>query len=91
MSPGSSNAGEVQTALINFLTTNLQVAFAELKTAEAKAGSNPARARFALAKAREALKMVRRFEGRVEDPGVAEDIQTRADALESALRALPPM
>ena len=86
MPQSSNHEGEIQASLIRFLTTDLQLAFTELRTAEVESGSHPDHSRFALAKAREALKMIRRFESRIEDPGAAEEIQARADALESALK-----
>jgi len=79
---------DTQAALIKFLVADLKVVFTELKTAEIDAPTNPDQSRCALAKARVALKMVRRFEGRVEDAATARNIQARADALESALNSL---
>lgn len=77
-----------QAALVEFLRVDLALAFTILRTAEIQAADGLASAS-GVAKVREALKVVRRLEDRIEDPRARIDIHHRADELEAALQAFP--
>jgi hypothetical protein len=76
-----------QTALVAFLTTDLNLARTFLKIAQTKIDSDPDHSKSAVAKARDALSVIRRFQIHVEDPVASENIQSKAEALEKALKA----
>jgi hypothetical protein len=74
-----------QVALVRFLTTDLKLAHTFLGIAQID--SDPYQSWSAVAKARDALKTIRRFQIHVEDPVASEDIRSKAEALEKALKA----
>jgi hypothetical protein len=76
-----------QTALVVFLTTDLNLAHTFLGIAQTKINSDPDHSRFASAKARDALRTIRRFQSHIEDPAASANIRSRADALESSLKS----
>ena len=79
---------KAQAQLIKLLSTELNSAFITLKTAEVGAALDLVSRIALLAKLRSTLRIVRRFEARVEDAILAWQIKARAVELESALRGL---
>ena len=75
-----------QRALVDFLRTDCSLAFVFLETA---AIANPRNSKIALENARVALKAIRHFAVRVEDPGIRTEIECRADELETAIGRFP--
>jgi hypothetical protein len=84
-------AAKAQAQLIKLLSTELDSAFTMLRSAEVDTASDLDSRIAVLAKLRSTLRMLRRFEGHVEDAGIAGRIKARAVELESALRALHKM
>ena len=76
-----------QAALIGFLNIDLELAWTFLRIAQTGFGTDPNHPRSSLAKARDALRTIRRFQNHVEDPVASENIRSKADALEKALDA----
>jgi hypothetical protein len=74
-----------QTNLIDFLRTDLQVAFTFLDTARIDIKDVPAHCKALLAKAREALDSIRHLAPQIDDSDARKDILARADELESAI------
>jgi hypothetical protein len=74
-----------QVALVRFLTTDLKLAYTFLGIAQID--SDPYQSWSAIAKARDALETIRGFQVHVEDPVASENIRSKADALENALKA----
>jgi hypothetical protein len=74
-----------QAALIQFLTTDLEVAATLLQSATVEAYTDPVRVPEVLGKVRETVQTVRHFCGRVEDPSVWHDIHRRTDEIETQL------
>lgn len=61
------HAGQME--LFKFLSVELDLGFALLKTFETETAYDPPTAASALEKAKEALSNIRRFEGRIQNPG----------------------
>ena len=77
-----------QAALVDFLSTDMELAFALLDSSKAAAQQKHMdHARSALDKAREALAAIRRLSGHVQDPLALERIQERANRLEQAIES----
>ncbi len=74
-----------QTKLIEFLRSNLDVAFAMFNAAELE--DDPERYKSALEEARVALDTIRSLERRIEDSGAFRDIHGRARELQATLNA----
>jgi len=74
-----------QALLLQFLRTDLDLAFTFLDTAEIESAHDPEHRDSALAKARAALQVVRKFQGRIQDRDRWSEINARADQLEAAL------
>ena len=70
-----------QAALIAFLTTVLNLAHTFLKIARTEIDISPDHSKSAVAKARDALRAIRRFQMHVEDPVVSVNIRSKAEAL----------
>ena len=79
-----------QGALIDFLNADLDMAFTWLRTAAGDTRDNPKGCELALIKVREALKAIRRFEGRIDDILARREIAARADELETAVARFQP-
>jgi hypothetical protein len=77
-----------QAALIGFLKADLELGFTLLGIAKTKPDTDPNHSKSAVAKARDALRTIRRFRIHVEDPVASANIGARAEALEKALDAL---
>jgi hypothetical protein len=77
-----------QALLVEFLHTDLDLAFTFLETARIETGSDDAHAKAALRNAQTALGSIRHFQGRVEDPAEWGKIQSRTDKLEAAISVL---
>ena len=75
-----------QQAMIQFLSTDLDLAFTLLETARIELRSDPAHSQAAVANAEVALARVRSFEGRVRDHEAWETIGARANELEAAIK-----
>jgi hypothetical protein len=78
-----------QQLLIEFLETDLDLAFTIIETARIEHELDPPQCESALAKARMALATVRQFFGRIEDANARGEVHNRADELQSALDAFP--
>ena len=76
---------ESQAALIEFLTTDLELAATLLQTATVEAYADPVRVPEVLGKVREAVQTVRHLLGRVEGRSVWHDIHRRTDEIEAQL------
>ena len=81
-------AAKAQAQLIKLLSTELNSAFTMLRSAEVDAALDPDSRMAVVAKLRSTLRIVRRFQGHVEDAIFAGQIKAGAVELESALRAL---
>jgi len=77
-----------QGTLIEFLHTDLDVAFTFLQTARIEAGSNADHCKAALDRAWTALASLRALQGHVEDPSERDKIHHRANELEGAIKDL---
>src|SRR4051794_15675252 len=76
-----------QANLVSFLETDLDLSFTLLNIAKTVSTSNPTHSLAALRKSRAALNDVRRLAVGIENEDAAEEIRTKADALETALSA----
>ena len=74
-----------QGALVDFLNTDLDLAFTWLKTAASDARDDPKGYELGLAKVREALNAIRRLQGRVDDILAKREIAARVAELETAI------
>ena len=74
-----------QTALVRFLSTDIDLAFTLLETA--KTTSDSARTAALIAKTRFALESIRHLAEGIEDPGEAHAIHERANLLEVAVKS----
>ena len=72
-----------QQQLIDFVTTDIELALTFLETA--RISGNPEHKRALIEKARTALVTVRRFAGQIEDPDKSQSIHSRANRLEGAI------
>lgn len=77
-----------QAALIEFLKTELDLAFTFLDTADVDR-DEPETVNKLLHKVRDALETVRRFEGRIGEPSAWSAVHGRADELETAMQSFP--
>jgi len=77
---------ESQEELIRLLSTDIDLAFTFLKTAEIEADHDPAHSQSALEKAQRALESVRRFEPRIQSEGTSREIHSHANELEEAIQ-----
>ena len=77
-------------ALIDFIHTDLDLAFTRLRTADIDARDDPKGCEMALTKIRAALSGVRRLAKHIDSPVVIKEIDARADQLETARRTLQP-
>ena len=75
-----------QQAMIQFLSTDLDLAFTLLDTARIEAADDPAHSQAALGDAQAALARVRSFEGRIRNREAWNAIGARADELEAAIK-----
>jgi hypothetical protein len=66
---------------------DLDLAFTLLERAEIKASQRTCY-QFQLEKAQAALRTIRKFEGRIEDPATRQEIHTRANELEEAIEKI---
>ncbi len=80
-----------QRTLIEFLNTDLDLAFTFLNTAKIGLGCDEEHRTAALKKAAAALAAVRYFQQRIEDAAEWQKIQARADELENALQEFEAM
>ena len=74
-----------QAALIQFLTTDLELAATLLQSATIEAYADPVRVPEVLGKVREAVQTVRHLLRRLEDPSIWHDIHRRTDEIEAQL------
>jgi hypothetical protein len=72
---------------IDFLSTELDMAYSMLQMAQSEARISPTPCESAVALARATLGTIRRLEGRIENIHAWRDIHARADQLKSALAA----
>jgi hypothetical protein len=86
--PGDPPSSSDQSALIDFLNIDLDLAFTFLKTAKIEAQDDPARSQALIIKARTALESIRHFTGQIQDRTVWQELHTRANALEAAITRL---
>jgi hypothetical protein len=79
---------ESQGALIQFLTTDLEMAATLLQTARVEAYVDPIRVPEVLSKVRLAVSAIRHFSGRLQDRGVWQDFHRRTNEIETELNHL---
>ena len=78
-----------QKALVAFLSADLDLAGTFLDTARIDAQSDPVHARKLVETALNALRAVRRFQGRIEDPTEWARVNDETDRLESEIKGFP--
>jgi hypothetical protein len=76
-----------QALLIEFLSTDLDLAFTFLDLAQMYIQSDPDHFRGLMQKARRVLETVRKFEERIQDPRARQATRERGDSLEAAMAA----
>jgi len=79
-----------QAELIEFLNTDLDLAFTMIKTARIEAQYDPLELPGLLQKIRDAVRTVRALTGRVQDQTVCAKIHSRTDQLETLAAELSP-
>ena len=75
-----------QTLLIEFLRSDVALAFTFLGIAQTHKESDPARYRGEIHKAKAAVDTIRKFEGRIQDPNAWSDIHEHGNQLEAAIQ-----
>jgi hypothetical protein len=84
--PDETQLANVERLLIEFLNADLDLSFTWLRTAEIDTSDDPPGAKLALSKATQALKGIRRLEGNISSFDFREQIHSRADLLEAAIK-----
>jgi len=78
-----------QKALVAFLSADLDLAGTFLDTAKIDAQSDPVHARKLIGAALSALRTVRSFQSRIEDPAERARVNDKADRLELEIKSFP--